>query len=175
MTKTATSHPNSVADASQPRARGACGGAPSPPRRGAGRRRTPARSRVAVLKKRHANLEAPPLSFPPLLLHLACERVLLLLRAPPASPPLPPPGSSTPPPRTRPQLIPALLAHPTSELQQHVHFTPGVPVRPMLAKPTNGASRPPPRSALPPRRLISLRSLARSLADAFVPSRAPLS
>eukprot|EP00882_Tetradesmus_deserticola_P018805 GHRQ01020193.1.p1 GENE.GHRQ01020193.1~~GHRQ01020193.1.p1 ORF type:complete len:419 (+),score=239.96 GHRQ01020193.1:148-1257(+) len=35
-------------------------------------------------------------------------------------------------------LIPALLAHPIAELAEHVHFMPGVPVKPMLAKPTTG-------------------------------------
>lgn len=35
-------------------------------------------------------------------------------------------------------LVPALLQHPIAELPQHVHFKPGVPVRPMLAKPTVG-------------------------------------
>lgn len=35
-------------------------------------------------------------------------------------------------------MVPALLAHPLSELATHVHFTPGVPVRPMLAKATTG-------------------------------------
>jgi DNA ligase-1 len=37
-----------------------------------------------------------------------------------------------------PQLVPALLEHPLSELSRHVHFIPGVPVRPMLAKATTG-------------------------------------
>ena len=36
------------------------------------------------------------------------------------------------------ELIPALLAHPLAELPQRVHFKPGVPVKPMLAKPTTG-------------------------------------
>lgn len=36
------------------------------------------------------------------------------------------------------QLIPALIEHPLSELPAHVHFMPGVPVRPMLAKATTG-------------------------------------
>ncbi|KAF6253198.1 ATP-dependent DNA ligase [Scenedesmus sp. NREL 46B-D3] len=35
-------------------------------------------------------------------------------------------------------LIPALLEHPLAELASHVHFMPGVPVKPMLAKPTTG-------------------------------------
>eukprot|EP00775_Hariotina_reticulata_P004672 gene4672-4926_t len=35
-------------------------------------------------------------------------------------------------------LVPALLEYPLSELSQHVHFIPGVPVRPMLAKATTG-------------------------------------
>lgn len=36
------------------------------------------------------------------------------------------------------ELIPALLAHPLEELPQRVHFKPGVPIKPMLAKPTTG-------------------------------------
>jgi len=36
------------------------------------------------------------------------------------------------------ELVPALLAHPLEDLPQHVHFKPGVPVKPMLAKPTTG-------------------------------------
>lgn len=40
--------------------------------------------------------------------------------------------------RVRCQLVPALLNHPLAELSAHVHFMPGVPVRPMLAKPTTG-------------------------------------
>ena len=35
-------------------------------------------------------------------------------------------------------LVPALLQHPIADLPQYVHFRPGVPVRPMLAKPTVG-------------------------------------
>lgn len=38
------------------------------------------------------------------------------------------------------QLIPALLDHPLTELDAHVHSMPGVPVKPMLAKPTAGVS-----------------------------------
>lgn len=38
------------------------------------------------------------------------------------------------------QLIPALLDHPVSEVCKRVHFLPGVPVKPMLAKPTAGVS-----------------------------------
>lgn len=38
------------------------------------------------------------------------------------------------------QLVPALLNHPISELKQHVAFVVGVPVKPMLAKPTTGVS-----------------------------------
>ncbi|DBB17196.1 hypothetical protein WJX82_005523 [Trebouxia sp. C0006] len=38
------------------------------------------------------------------------------------------------------QLVPALLNHPVSELKQHVAFVVGVPVKPMLAKPTTGVS-----------------------------------
>ncbi len=37
------------------------------------------------------------------------------------------------------ELVPALLERPIDELPQHVHFKPGVPVKPMLAKPTTGA------------------------------------
>lgn len=36
------------------------------------------------------------------------------------------------------ELVPALLERPIDELPQHVHFKPGVPVKPMLAKPTTG-------------------------------------
>lgn len=36
------------------------------------------------------------------------------------------------------QLVPALLAHGLWELPQHCHFMPSVPIKPMLAKPTNG-------------------------------------
>jgi hypothetical protein len=39
------------------------------------------------------------------------------------------------------ELVPALLAHPADDLPQHVHFKPGVPVKPMLAKPTTGGVR----------------------------------
>ena len=42
------------------------------------------------------------------------------------------------------ELIPALLAHPIEELPQRVHFKPGVPIKPMLAKPTTGVHRPGP-------------------------------
>ncbi|KAL3133936.1 hypothetical protein ABBQ32_008384 [Trebouxia sp. C0010 RCD-2024] len=38
------------------------------------------------------------------------------------------------------QLVPALLNHPISELKQRVAFVVGVPVKPMLAKPTMGVS-----------------------------------
>ena len=38
------------------------------------------------------------------------------------------------------ELVPALLAHGCSEITTFVRFTPGVPVKPMLAKPTNGVS-----------------------------------
>jgi DNA ligase-1 len=38
------------------------------------------------------------------------------------------------------ELIPALLAHPVAELPSYVRFHPGVPIKPMLAKPTNGAT-----------------------------------
>lgn len=34
--------------------------------------------------------------------------------------------------------MPALVSHPLDELPARVAFTPGVPVRPMLAKATNG-------------------------------------
>ncbi|PSC72994.1 DNA ligase 1-like [Micractinium conductrix] len=36
------------------------------------------------------------------------------------------------------EMVPALLAYPIEEVPQHVHFKPGVPVKPMLAKPTTG-------------------------------------
>ncbi len=39
------------------------------------------------------------------------------------------------------ELIPALLAHPVEELPRRVHFKPGVPIKPMLAKPTTGGWR----------------------------------
>lgn len=38
------------------------------------------------------------------------------------------------------ELIPALLSAPLAELPAKVHFKPGVPVKPMLAKPTTGVS-----------------------------------
>lgn len=38
------------------------------------------------------------------------------------------------------ELIPALLSMPIQDVPQKVHFKPGVPVKPMLAKPTNGVS-----------------------------------
>lgn len=41
------------------------------------------------------------------------------------------------------ELVPALLERPIEDLPQHVHFKPGVPVKPMLAKPTTGAARVP--------------------------------
>ena len=36
------------------------------------------------------------------------------------------------------QMVPALLQHGLANLKQHCHFVPGVPVAPMLAKPTTG-------------------------------------
>ena len=47
-------------------------------------------------------------------------------------------------------LVPALLAHPIADLPSRVHFKPGVPVKPMLAKPTNGET-PRPHLRLRPR------------------------
>jgi DNA ligase-1 len=38
------------------------------------------------------------------------------------------------------ELIPALLAHPIEEVPERVHFKPGVPIKPMLAKPTTGVT-----------------------------------
>lgn len=38
------------------------------------------------------------------------------------------------------KLIPALLEHGTDNLLEHVHFEPGIPVKAMLARPTNGVS-----------------------------------
>lgn len=38
------------------------------------------------------------------------------------------------------KLIPALLEHGTENLLEHVHFQPGIPVKAMLARPTNGVS-----------------------------------
>lgn len=37
-------------------------------------------------------------------------------------------------------IVPALLSHPLAELHQYCHLTPGIPVQPMLAKPTKGIS-----------------------------------
>ncbi|KAK9814328.1 hypothetical protein WJX72_004071 [[Myrmecia] bisecta] len=38
------------------------------------------------------------------------------------------------------EMVPALLKYELEEVPQHVHFRAGVPVKPMLAKPTNGVS-----------------------------------
>ncbi len=38
------------------------------------------------------------------------------------------------------ELIPALLEGPVCDIPSKVHFTPGVPIKPMLAKPTHGVS-----------------------------------
>jgi len=38
------------------------------------------------------------------------------------------------------QLVPALLAHGTQDLLQHVHFVAGTPIKAMLARPTNGVT-----------------------------------
>lgn len=37
-------------------------------------------------------------------------------------------------------VIPALLQYPLAQLHEHCHLTPGIPVQPMLAKPTKGIS-----------------------------------
>ena len=37
-------------------------------------------------------------------------------------------------------IIPALLNHPFSSIHEYCHLTPGIPVQPMLAKPTKGIS-----------------------------------
>jgi DNA ligase 1 len=38
------------------------------------------------------------------------------------------------------QLIPALLEHGVEKLSEHVHFAPGIPIKAMLARPTNGVT-----------------------------------
>lgn len=37
-------------------------------------------------------------------------------------------------------LIPALLEHGGENLSEHVHFKPGIPIKAMLARPTNGVT-----------------------------------
>ena len=37
-------------------------------------------------------------------------------------------------------LIPALLEHGVENLSEHVHFAPGIPIKAMLARPTNGVT-----------------------------------
>ena len=63
---------------------------------------------------------------------MACHNVVPL----PVPPVLPPQVYSECP--SYDELIPALLAHPLAELPDRVHFKPGVPIKPMLAKPTTG-------------------------------------
>ncbi len=52
----------------------------------------------------------------------------------------PPPRLLTSPVTSCAQLVPALLEHGLWDLPQHCHFMPSVPIKPMLAKPTNGQS-----------------------------------
>ena len=53
-------------------------------------------------------------------------------------------------------IVPALLAHGVDALPQHAALTAGIPVKPMLAKPTKGISEVPPPSHEPSNRTLTL-------------------